>query len=162
MPNPLAAADVVGHTLRFSELGLATAVLMASASPLDLTAYKTAVPETVIVLCRFSSGTATITVDTTADGVYASAVATKTNATGTDYHALVVDTDATNAYVNVRFATSANAILDKLLVLPLARLVEGEDWYNVRDGVMAVAHNDGGLPSGRGDGSGVFSFGVSD
>lgn len=155
MPNPLAAANLVGHSLRFSELGLATATLVATGSPWDLTGYKTAVPETVVVLVRLSSGTGTLTADTTADGVYASAIATK-SMTGTDYHALVVDTDATNIYINVRLASTANMIVDRLLVMPLAMLSAGEDWYNIRDGVMAVANTT------IGNGSGVFTLGITD
>lgn len=157
MPNPLQGADIVGHTLRASELGLAsTGIVLATASPKDLTAYKTAVPESVVVLVRLSSGTVNVQVDTTADGVFSSAAASTGNFNDTVMRALVVDTDSTNTYINVRLVTSANAVVDRLLVMPLARLTTGEDWYNVRDGVMAVAS------TANADGSGVFTFDADD
>lgn len=157
MPNPLQGADIVGHTLRASELGVAsTGIVLATASPKDLTAYKTAVPETVLVLVRLSSGTVNVQVDTTADGVFSSAEVSTGNFNDTVFRALTVDTSAANPYVNVRLVTSANAIVDRVLVLPLARLTTGEDWYNVRDGVMAVAS------TANADGSGVFTFTAAD
>lgn len=157
MPNPLQGADIVGHTLRASELGVAsTGIVLATASPKDLTAYKTAVPETVLVLVRLSSGTVNVQVDTTADGVFASAEVSTGNFNDTVFRALTVDTSASNPYVNVRLVTSANCVVDRVLVLPLARLTTGEDWYNVRDGVMAVAS------TANADGSGVFTFTAAD
>lgn len=155
MPNPLQAADVVGHTLRYSELGLSSATITGASGNVDLTAYRTAVPQTVVVLVRLSSGSGTLAIDTTADGTFASAAVSRT-ISGTEYCASVIDTDATNVYFNIRLSSAANMIVDRILVLPLAKLTSGEDWFNVRDGVMAVANTT------QGDGSGTFTFTVSD
>jgi len=153
MPNPLAAADVVGHTLRFAELGLTNRDLGNSLN-VDLTAYKTAVPETVLVLVQIASGQVDVQVDVNATGTFASADASSGNVTATGYvFGQVVDTSASNPFVNVRLVTGGAGVrISKLLVPPLAKLSTGEDWYNVRDGVMAVANTT------VGDGSGTFTF----
>jgi hypothetical protein len=150
MPSTAGASDVIGKLFVGSDLAMTAGTFLATASPKDLTAVYTAVPETVVVLVRLSSGTATLTADLTADGVYSSADATITNFNDTTYHAIVLDTTAALPYINVRLATSANAIVDRLAVIPLALLTAGEDWFNVRDGLMAVANTT------NGDGSGAF------
>ena len=157
MTMPLLGCDIVGHLVTAADVGLTAGTKLASGSPYDLTAIQTAGPETVLVVCRLSSGSATLTADTTADGVYSSALATK-SMTGTDYHLLVFDTDATNNYVNVRVATSANCIIDRFCVLPLGNLTEGEESDSVRDGLRAFLGSHNGVTS---DGSGVFTFAVS-
>lgn len=150
MPNPVqAGCDLVGHSVRFSELGLLSATLVATSSPFDLTAVKTPVPETCVVLVRLSSGTGTLTVDTTSDGTYSSAEQTL-SLTGTNFFCLLVDTASATPYLNVRIATSANCIVDRLAVLSLAKLTSGENWMNVREGYMAV------VDSKTGDGVGTF------
>lgn len=157
MPNPLQGSDIVGHTLRASELGLAsTGIILATASPKDFTAYKTMCPETVICLVRLSSGNATFNMDVTADGVYASATVTTGAVSDTAYHAMVLDTSTTDTYINVRATTSANAVVDRFLVLPLGKLTTGEDAYNVRYGLLAV------MGSNPGDGGGTFTFTAAD
>lgn len=157
MPNPLQGADVVGHTLRFAELGLTNRDLGNSLN-VDLTAYKTAVPETVLVLVQIASGQVDVQVDVNATGTFASADASSGNVTATGYiFGQTVDTSAANPYVNVRLVTGASgARIAKLLVLPLAKLSAGEEWYNIRDGVMAVANTT------VGDGSGAFTFTYTD
>ena len=147
MPSTAGASDLVGKLFVGSDVGLSAGTILATASPKDLTAVYTAVPETVVVLVRLSSGTATLTADVNSSGTYASADATITGFNDTTYHAIVLDTSAANPYINVRIATTANCIVDRLAVVPLALLTEGEDWFNVRDGLMAVAnttHGDGG------------------
>lgn len=158
MALPTVGCNIVGHRITPAELGLSAGTILATASPLDLTAFATAVPETLVVLCRLSSGSGTLTVDTTATGAYASATATAT-LSGTGYVGLVVDTDATNFYASVRLATTANMIVDRFLVLPLAELCEGEEFRSVRAGLNAVS-SDNMAPDS--DASGVLgSFSVS-
>ncbi len=157
MANPLGAANVVGHNLKYSELGLASATILATASPVSLSfTNKTPVPETVVVLWRLSSGTLDVQVEAASSTTFGSATYTSGAKTGTKYECAVVNTSAANPYVNVNLVTSANAILDRLMVMTLAELEADEDWYNVRDGVMAVANTT------HGDGSGTMSFTTSD
>lgn len=171
MPNPLQAADIVGHSIRFSELGLTNRDL--AAGNVDLTAYKTAVPETVIVLVQLASGGIDVQVQATAAGTFSSGDATTSNQTLTAaFYGQVCTTSVANPYVNVRLVVaSGGARIAKILVLPLAKLTGLEDWFNVRDGVMAVAsgaaagtdsyHNPAAVSSKvdpTSDGSGTFIF----
>ncbi len=158
MANPvLGNCNVVGNVLTGADLGLSAGTFLATASPKDLTAIHSAVPETYIVLCRLSSGSATLTVDLTADGVYSSADAS-VSLTGTNMFALVVDTTTSLTYANVRLATSANCIVDRFAVLPLCKLTAGENFASVLLGRNAVASQNMTKDS---DGSGVFSISVS-
>lgn len=152
MPNPLVGADLVGHSLRFSELGLTNRDLGGSLN-VDLTAYKTEVPETVLVLVQLASGQVDVQADVNATGVFASADASTGAQTNTFLMGVTVDTSVSNPYINVRLVTgSSGCRIAKILVAPLARLTAGEDGISVRRGVQAVA---GTLV---GDGSGTFTF----
>lgn len=160
MPNPMTEVDVVGTTIRFSELGLSSATVLASASPQALTAYRCGVPQTVLVLCRLSSGTVDVQVDVASSGTFGSSDASTGNVSDTVMRALAVDTSAANSYVNVRLVTSANCIVDRLLVLPLGKLQTGESWFgDVRDSLNAVAGTENVSAS---DGGGTFTFTASD
>lgn len=152
MPNPVqAGCDLVGHSVRFSELGLLSATLLSPSSPYDLTAIKTPVVETCVVLVRLSSGTGTLTVQATPAGTYSSADQTL-SLSGTNFACLLIDSSAANPYINVRIATSANCIIDRLAVFALSKLTTGENWMNVREGYMAV------VDSKTGDGLGNFTI----
>ena len=150
MPNPLQGADIVGHSLRFSELGLTNRDIGNNVT-VDLTAYQTAVPETVLVFVQLASGAANVQAQATAAGTFSSADVSTGSVSVTYGVGVVLDTSAANPFVNVRLVAGASGCrIAKIVVLPLAKLTAGEDWYNVRDGVMAVASDK------IGDGSGTF------
>ena len=165
MPNPQGAANAVGHTLRFSELGISgvagvtvngtASADIAGSTTVNFTAYKTVVPETVIVLCQLASGSGTLNVQATTAGTYASADSSTpvntTSLTGTAGQFAVLSTSSTNRYINAQLVSAGGGCrLSRILVLPLAVLTGSEDWFNVRDGVMAVA-------SGVGPGTDVYN-----
>lgn len=153
MANPVGDCNVVGHLVTASDLGLTSGTVLATDSPKDLTAFRCLVPETVLVLCRLSSGTADVQVDVASSAAFASADASTGNFTGTIGHYVVVDTSVTNNYVNVRIVTSANCIVDRFAALPLAVLTAGEEFPSVKAGLNAVSANHMGSGS---DGSGTF------
>lgn len=153
MANPLQGADIVGHSLRFSELGLTNRDLPATTA-IDLTVYTSPVPETVFVVVQLASGTVTAAIQATANGTFTSADMTTGAVTVTYPIAVFANTSSTNNQINVRLTPGGSGCrIASIVVLPLARLTAGEDWFNVRDGVQAVAGNYNAPTS---DGSGTF------
>lgn len=150
----LQQSNAVGNVLKGSDLGLAAGTVLATSSPKDLTTFRTPVPETMLMVVRQSSGTATYTVDVNATGGYSAADYTLSSLADTTQRFLLIDTDTTNSYVSIRIATSANAIIDRFGVVSLSKLTAGEEYRSVLAGRNAVAGLEGTANS---DGSGVWS-----
>lgn len=153
MSLPIGDCDLVGNLVTASDLGLTSGTVLATASPKDLTAFRCPVPETVLVLCRLSSGTVDLQVDVASSAAFGSADGSTSNFNDTVGRYVVVDTSSANSYVNVRLVTSANCIVDRLAALSLSKLTAGEEFKSVRAGRNAVS---GGLGTSGSDSSGAF------
>lgn len=148
----LQTCNAVGNVLKASDLGLSAGTVLASASPKTLTTVQTPNPETLLLVVRQSSGTATYTVSVNTTAAYGNADYTTGSNSGTAYQVLVIDTTAASSFVTVRVTTSANAIIDRFGLICLSKLTAGEEFRSVRSGRNAVCK-----ATGTSDGSGVWS-----
>lgn len=154
MASPvLQTCDMVGNILKGSDLGLSAGTFLATASPKNLTAIQTPVPETMVLLVRLSSGNITAAVDVNDTGTYSSADSTVTISATGEFRALAFSTSSTDSYAAIRLTTSANGIIDRFGVLSLSKLTAGEEFRSVRAGRNAVACAE--MTSGS-DGSGAW------
>lgn len=153
----LQQCNMVGNVLYAADMGLAAGTVLATSSPKNLTTLKTAVPETLCLVVRQSSGTASYLVDVNATGGYSTTVYSIASNSGTSMMALVFDTTTSSPYVGMQVTTSANAIIDRFAVLSLSRLTAGEEFRSVLAGRNAVAGLQGTALS---DGSGTWSAGM--
>ena len=156
--DPMGTCNGVGNVLLAEDLGLSAGTILASASPKALTSVHLPLPETVAVLVKLSSGTVDVQVDVATSSTFVSSDSSTGAVAGTYWRGVVVNTTSTEPYVNIRLVTSANCIVDGLVVLPISRLVDGEEFRSVRAGRNAVGSSH---MTSSSDGSGVYDSSVS-
>lgn len=148
----LQTCNAVGNVLTASDLGLSAGTVLATASPKTLTTIQTPVPETLVLLVRQSSGTATYTASVNTVTGYGNADYTTGSVSNTAMTPLVLSTTAASSFVTFRITTSANVIIDRFGVISLSKLTAGEEWRSVRSGRNAVCKD-----TGSSDASGAWS-----